>query len=137
MDFQTLKVHHQEWVERFRERKAIFSTFERVRLTIEDAKNSPTPKTPTEVAQKVGITYQTLMRKYSNQYASLVEHNKTAFGPAVQATWRRVCESGLYPTMSEFAEMCGFRHFSILLAYFPDSAEQVRNRLESKEWENG
>ncbi len=133
MGFQTLKVHHQEWVERFRERKAIFSIFERVRLAIEDAKNSPTPITPTEVAHKVGITYQTLMRKYSNQYASLVEHNKTAYGPTVQAAWRKVCELDLYPTVSEFAEMCGFRHFSILLAYFPNSAEQVRNRLESKE----
>jgi hypothetical protein len=55
------------------------------------------------------------------------------FAPLVQAAWRRVCESDLYPTMSEFADMCGFRHFSILLAYFPDNAEQVRNRLESKE----
>jgi len=133
MDFQTLKVHHEEWVERFRERKAILSTFERVRLAIENAKNSPTLITPTEVAQKVGITYTTLMRKYSNQYASLVEYNKTAYGPTVQAAWREVCELDLYPTVSEFAEMCGFRHFSILLAYFPDSAEQVRNRLESKE----
>jgi AraC-like DNA-binding protein len=132
MAFQTLKDHHQEWVERFRERKAIFSTFERVRLAIEDAKNSPTPKTPAEVAQKVGITYSTLMRKYSDQYASLVEHNKIAFEPTVEAAWRRVCESDLYPTVSEFAEMCGFRHFSILLAYFPDSAKQVRNRLKSK-----
>jgi hypothetical protein len=73
------------------------------------------------------------MRKYSDQYASLVEHNKIAFEPTVEAAWRRVCESDLYPTVSEFAEMCGFRHFSILLAYFPDSAEEVRNRLKSKE----
>jgi hypothetical protein len=132
MDFQTLQAHHQEWVERFRARKASFSTSERVRSAIEDAKNSPTPITPTEVAQKVGITYQTLMRKYSDQYASLVEHNKTTFDPVVEAAWRRVCESDLYPTVSGFAEMCGFRHFSILLAYFPDSAKRVRNRLKSK-----
>jgi hypothetical protein len=132
MDFQTLRAHHQEWVERFRVRKASFSTSERVRLAIEDAKNVPTPITPTEVAQKVGITYQTLMRKHTDQYASLVEHNKTTFDPAVEAAWRRVCESDLYPTMSEFAEMCGFRHFSILLAYFPHCAKQIRDRLKSK-----
>lgn len=132
MDFQTLKIHHQEWVERFRVRKTSFSTFEQVRLAVEDAKKSPTPITPTEVAQKVDITYQTLMRKYTDQYTSLVEHNKTTFDPEVEAAWRKVCESDLYPTVSEFAEMCGFRHFSILLAYFPDSAKQVRDRLKSK-----
>jgi len=133
MDFQTLQAHHQNWVERFRVRKASFSTVERVRRAIEDAKNSPRPITPTEVAQKVGITYATLMRKYADQYASLLEQNKTAFGPAVEAAWRKVCESDLSPTVSEFAEMCSFRHFSHLLAYFPESAKQVRNRLRSKE----
>ncbi len=132
MGFQALQTNHQNWVGRFREWKACHSTSERVHKVIEDAKNAPAPLTPTEVAQKVGITYQTLMRKYSDQCASLIEHNKTTFDPMVEAAWRMVCESDLYPTVSEFAEMCGFRHFSILLAYFPDSAKQVRNRLKSK-----
>jgi AraC-like DNA-binding protein len=132
MDYQTLKAYHQEWIERLRLRKASFSASKRVQLAIEDAKDSSTLITLTEVAQKVGINRTTLMRKYSEQYASLVEHNKTVFVPVVQAAWRKVCESDLYPTVSEFAEMCGFRHFSILLVYFPDSAKQVRNRLKSK-----
>jgi len=132
MSYQTLQEHHQTWVERLRMLRASFSTSERVRLAVEDAKSLSMPITPTEVAQKVGITYTTLMRTYSDQYESLVKHNKTAFGSAVESVWTKVCESDFYPTISEFAEMCGFRHFSILLAYFPDSAKQVRDRLKSK-----
>jgi integrase len=137
MSYQRLQTHHQDWVKRFQEFKASFSTSECIRMVIEDAKNSFALITPTDVAQRVGITYSTLMRKHSNQYFSLIEHNKVTFGPVVEAAWRKVCASDLYPTVSEFATMCGFRHFSILLAYFPDDAEQVRNRLRLKGQKNG
>lgn len=133
MGYQTLQDHHQSWVERFRMWKARHSISEQVCAMIEDARRSNLVITPAEAARKLGITYTTLMRHHSEQYAALVAYYKAAFGPVVDAALRKVCESDQYPTLSEFAQMCGLQHFSILLAYFPDSAQQIRERLRLME----
>ena len=144
ISFKTLKNNYEYWAERLQAKhsdkseiretqRPLIPTAERIYALIENAKHSSILVTPAELAKEVGITYSTLIRHHSDLYVSLVEYNKIAFKPAVEAAWRKICELDLYPTLSEFAAMCGFRHFSILLAYFPDSAQQVRDRSKPKE----
>ena len=141
---KTLQTRYGDWIERLQmkcnekpeieeTRRLVNPTAQRIYASIENAKRLSILITPAELSKELGITYSTLIRHHTNLYTSLVEYNKTAFKPVVDAAWRNLCESNLYPTLSEFAAMCGFRHFSILLAYFPDRAQQVRDRLKSKE----
>ncbi len=126
-----LKQRYNDWIERLKRKTT--PTIERVRTAVEKAKRSSKLVSITAVAEEVGLSETGLMRGYPVLAESLVEHNKIAFRPIVEAAWETVCETHAYPTLSEFAELCNLRSPYILRAYFPDVAERVKIRLQSKE----
>jgi len=135
---ETLQNGYADWFERVNSNYTKSQNYQHAHLirqkiytAIEESKRTQVLRTPNEIAKQVGIVGSTLSKHHSDLYQSLVEHNKTAFKPIVEATWKDVLELGSSPTLSEFAKLCGFRHFSVLLAYFPDIAEQVRSQAST------
>lgn len=128
MHVQALQSQYTDWFERVNSnysQHSVLSTRQKLYTVIEECKREQILRTPNEIAKQVGIGGPTFFRCHKDLYQSLVEYNRTAFRSVVEATWEDVSESGSSPTLSEFAKLCGFRHFSVLLAYFPDIAEQV------------
>lgn len=137
---ETLWNKHTDWFERVgsnyaenqSSQRSALSTRQKIYAAIEESKRVQILRTPNEIANQAGITGPTFLRLYKDLYQALVEHNNTAFRPLVEATWEGVRVSGSSPTPSEFAKLCGFRHVSALLAYYPDIAEQVRSQARTR-----
>ena len=127
----TLQRSYSEWIERLKARTP--PTIERVLAALEKAKSSSKLMSSNEFAREAGISRALLHRTYIEQYLALIEHNRTAFRPRVEACWDMICETNAYPTLAEFAELCDFQNASVLQFYFPDAAERIRGRLRSKE----
>lgn len=126
---EVLVKQHPDWVQRLeakQEERPESPWARRLHKTVDEAIQSLTFVSPTQVAKQADVNYTTLSRHHPEEYARLVEHTQAMFRTRVEATWHQVCTSGECPTISEFAARCGFPHFSHLLAYFPEVAEQVR-----------
>ena len=127
----TLQRSFSDWIERLNARTT--PTIERVLAVLEKAKCSSKLMSPNDFAREAGISRPLLQRTYNEQYKALIEHNRTAFRPRVEACWDMICETNAYPTLAEFAELCDLQDWQFLQSYFPDAAERVRDRLRSKE----
>ncbi len=130
ISLSTLQLSYSDWIERLKARTP--PTIERVLAALEKAKCSSKLISSTEFAKEAGISWGLLRRTYIKQYLALIEHNRTAFRPRVEACWDMICETNTYPTLTEFADLCDFQNSSILHFYFPDAAERIRDRLRSK-----
>lgn len=127
---QLLKDRYNDWIERLKG-KAV-PTIERVRTAVEKAKRSSKLMGIAEVAEEAGLSLTGITNGYPELCKSLVEHNKIAFRPIVEAVWETVCETDAYPSLSEFAKQCNFQYVIILIHYYPDVVERVKTRLRSK-----
>ena len=123
IDPQLLRKSYKDWIKRLKE-KAV-PTIERLRTVIEKAKRSSKLVSLAEVAEEANLSLAGIRKSYPELCKSLIEHNKIAFRPTVEAVWETVCETDTYPSLSEFAKQCNFQYVIILTHYFPDVVERI------------